>query len=53
MNRFRFSFAVVLDFVQQSRRSFIGALFVIVVMFLPKGLAGILDYFRGRTKVER
>lgn len=32
---------------------FIGALFVIVVMFLPKGLAGILDYFRGRTKVER
>ena len=25
---------------------FIGALFVIVVMFLPKGLAGILDYFR-------
>ena len=32
---------------------FIGALFVIVVMFLPKGLAGILDYFRVRTKVER
>ncbi len=25
---------------------FIGALFVVVVMFLPKGLAGILDYFR-------
>ena len=32
---------------------FIGALFVIVVMFLPKGLAGILDYFRRQTKVER
>jgi urea transport system permease protein len=32
---------------------FIGALFVIVVMFLPKGLVGILDYFRGRSKVER
>ena len=32
---------------------FIGALFVIVVMFLPKGLVGILDHFRGRSKVER
>ena len=32
---------------------FIGALFVIVVMFLPKGLVGILDYFRDRSKVER
>ena len=32
---------------------FIGALFVIVVMFLPKGLVGILDYFRGGSKSER
>ena len=32
---------------------FIGALFVIVVMFLPKGLVGILDYFRGGNKAER
>lgn len=32
---------------------FIGGLFVIVVMFLPKGLVGILDYFRGGSKSER
>jgi urea transport system permease protein len=27
---------------------FIGALFVVIVMFLPSGLAGLLDRFRGR-----
>jgi hypothetical protein len=27
---------------------FIGLLFVFVVMFLPNGLAGLLDRFRGR-----
>ncbi len=32
---------------------FIGALFVIVVMFLPKGLVGILDHFRGGSKSGR
>lgn len=31
---------------------FIGGLFVVIVMFLPSGLAGIMTYLRGRSRRE-
>lgn len=31
---------------------FIGGLFVVIVMFLPSGLAGIMTYLRGRSRPE-